>query len=58
MDDKYYEEMSRQIEELQRQNQMLKLEHELRSYRQELGEMSGLLSTPAPGKDEQGLGSR
>ena len=58
MDDKYYEEMSRQIEELQRQNRVLKLEHELRSYRQELGEMSGLLSTPAPVKDEQGLGSR
>ena len=59
MDDKYYEEMYRQIEELQRQNQMLKLEHELRSSRQELGKMSGLLSTPAPGKDdEQGLGSR
>ena len=58
MDDKLYEEMYRQIEELQRQNRILKLEHELRSFGQELGEMSGLLSTPAPGKDEQGLGSR
>ena len=57
MDDKLYEEMYRQIEELQRQNRILKLEHELRSFRQELGEMSGLHSTPAP-VDEQGLGSR
>ena len=58
MDDKYYEEMSRQVEELQRQNHILKLEHELRSFGQKLGEMSGLLSTPAPVKDELGLGSR
>ena len=53
-----YEELTLQIEDLKRQNQILILEHELGGFRRELGEMSGIMSTPALGKEEQALGPK
>ena len=53
-----YEELTLQIEDLKRQNQSLRLEHELGGFRRELGEMSAIMSTPALGKEEQALGSK
>ena len=57
MDEEGYEEMYRQIDDLKRQNQILRLVHELGSFRKELGEMTEHFSTPAPGKEGQALGS-
>ena len=54
MDEEGYEELYRQTDDLKRQNQILRLEHELVSLRKELGEMTGHFSTPAPGKEGHG----
>ena len=50
-----YEELTLQIEDLKRQNQILRLEDELGGFRRELGEMSGIMSTPALGIEEQAV---
>ena len=50
MEEEGYEELYRQIDDLKRQNQILRLEHELGSFSKELGEITGHFSTPAPGK--------
>lgn len=49
-----YEELHRQIEDLMRQNHILRLEHELR----DLDQFSGLMSTPAHVKEEHALGPK
>ena len=56
MEEEGYEEPYRQIDDLKRQNQILRLEHELVSFSKELGEITGHFSTPAPGKEGQALG--
>ena len=56
MEEEGYEELYRQIDDLKRQNQILRLEHELGSFSKELGEITGHFSTPAPGKEGQALG--
>ena len=56
MEEEGYEELYRQIGDLKRQNQILRLEHELGSFSKDLGEITGHFSTPAPGKEGQALG--
>lgn len=57
MDEEGYGELYCQIDDLKRQNHISRLEHELGSFRKELGEISGYFSTPAPNKEGQALGS-
>ena len=55
MEDEEYAELYRHIDDLKRQNQILRLENELGGFSKELGDMTRLYSTPAQGKEEQAL---
>ena len=58
MEDEEYAELYRHIDDLKRQNQILRLENELGGFSKELGDMTRLYSTPAQGKEEQALASK
>lgn len=53
-----YEELRRQIDDLKRQNDILRMEHEISSYKKEIGEMSGLMSTPASDRVHRSVGPK
>ena len=53
-----YEALQLQVENLRRQNEILRMENKLRGFRKDLEDYSGLMSTPTPGKPEPGWGPR
>ena len=53
-----YEEMQLQVENLRRQNEILRMENKLRGFRKDLEDYSGFMSTPTPGKPEPALGPK
>ena len=52
------EELHRQIDDLKKQNEILRMEHEISSYKKEIGEMSGLMSSPASERFQQSPGHK
>lgn len=43
-----YEELQRQVDNLRRKNEILRMEYKLRGFRRELEDYSGITSTPTP----------